>query len=180
MTLVRFSGRERYKGVDEVIEVLPNLLQSFPDLVYMAAGSGEDLPRLQRKAEAMGLSDRVFFPGQISEAEKVDYYNLADAFVMPGQGEGFGIVYLEAMACGVPVVGSVLDGSREALQDGRLGVLVNPRDLASVEAGIRQALGRVHGVPSGLEHFTKRRFQERVQAILNRVAVGPLAETSTS
>jgi asparagine synthase (glutamine-hydrolysing) len=180
MTLARFSGRERYKGVDEVLEVLPNLLRSFPDLVYMAAGSGEDLPRLQRKAEELGLSDRVIFPGQISEADKVDYYNLADAFVMPGQGEGFGIVYLEAMACGVPVVGSVMDGSREALQEGQLGVLVNPRDLASVEAGIRQALGRARGVPSGLEHFTQRRFQERVRAFLNRVAVGSLGETPTS
>ena len=174
MTLARLSGRERYKGVDEVLEVLPNLLRNDPDLVYMAAGSGEDLPRLQRKAESLGIADHVIFPGQISEAEKVDYYNLADAFVMPGRGEGFGIVYLEAMACGVPVVGSVLDGSKDALLDGKLGVLVDPTDPSSVEQGIRDALAREKAIPKGLEYFSKERFCDRVQNILNEVSNGAM------
>lgn len=180
MTLARLSGREQYKGVDEVLEVLPNLLRSFPDLMYMVAGSGEDLPRLQRKAESLGIAGRVIFPGQISESEKVDYYNLADAFVMPGRGEGFGIVYLEAMACGVPTVGSFLDGSREALQEGKLGVLVDPSDPTSVEKGIQQALRRARGVPSGLDYFAQNRFQERLRTIMDKVAVGPLGETPTT
>lgn len=177
MTLARFSECERYKGVDEVLEALPSLIRSFPDLMYMAAGSGGDLPRLQRKAESLGIADRVIFPGQISESAKVDYYNLADAFVMPGRGEGFGIVYLEAMACGVPAVGSLLDGSREALLEGKLGVLVDPSDPTSVEKGIQQALRRARGVPPGLDYFSQHRFQERLRVILDKVAVGPLGET---
>ncbi len=174
MTLARFSGRERYKGVDEVLEVLPNLLRSFPNLMYMAAGSGEDLPRLQRKAESLGIADSLIFPGQINESDKVDYYNLADAFVMPGRGEGFGIVYLEAMACGVPVVGSVLDGSKDALLGGKLGVLVDPTDPSSVEQGIREALARAKAIPKGLEYFSKDRFCDRVKNILNEVSNGAM------
>ncbi len=180
MTLARFSEQERYKGVDEVLDVFPNLLKSFPDLRYIAAGSGEDLPRVQQKARSLGITEWVIFPGQIPEEEKPDYYNLAEAFVMPGRGEGFGIVYLEAMACGIPVVGSILDGSREALQEGRLGILVDPLDLASVEAGIREALGRPRVVPSGVEFFSRDRFQERVHAMLNQVAAGVFGRISIS
>jgi hypothetical protein len=82
--------------------------------------------RLEEKANSLGLSDKVVFTGRISESEKVAHYNLADAYVMPSTGEGFGIVLIEAAACGVPVVGSRVDGSREALLDGRLGHLVDP------------------------------------------------------
>jgi glycosyltransferase involved in cell wall biosynthesis len=99
----------------------------------------------------------------------VDYYNLADAFVMPGRGEGFGIVYLEAMACGVPVVASALDGSREALLDGKLGVLVNPLDPASIKQGICEALSRGKDVPLGLDYFSGRCFHERVQGIFDQI-----------
>ncbi len=67
----------------------------------------------------------------IEEAEKADYLRLADVFALPGRGEGFGIVYLEALACGVPAVGSQLDGSREALRGGELGELADPTDPAS-------------------------------------------------
>ena len=84
----------------------------------------------------MGLSDRVIFTGYIPESEKIAHYNLADVYVMPSTGEGFGIVLLEAVACGVPVVGSRVDGSREALLDGQLGRLVDPGNpLASIGRG---------------------------------------------
>jgi len=169
MTLARLNSSERYKGIDEVLEVMPDLCRGMPRLVYMIAGAGDDRDRLEEKVRALGVVDRVIFAGPISETDKVDYYNLADAFVMPGRGEGFGIVYLEAMACGVPVVGSVLDGSREALLDGKLGVLVNPMDPSSVMQGIREALARGKGIPGGLEHFSELRFQERVRAILDNV-----------
>jgi glycosyltransferase involved in cell wall biosynthesis len=178
MTLARLCPFERYKGIDEVLEVMPNLLRSRPDLVYVVAGGGEDLTRLQAKAKALGLADHVRFTGTLREEEKVDFYNLADVFVMGGRGEGFGIVFLEAMACGVPTVGSVLDGSKEALLDGKLGVLVNPLDPSSVEQGILEALARGKGVPKGLDHFTETRFRERVREIFDDVIEdGMTAET---
>jgi len=170
MTLGRLTARERYKGFDEVLEVLPDLIKEFPDLAYLIVGSGDDLERLRKKAARIGLRERVIFAGQVSEDDKVDYYNLADAFLMPGRGEGFGIVLLEAMACGLPVLASILDGSREALRDGELGVLVDPRNPEDLKRGIREVLARPKNVPPGLEYFSFARYQERVHHILNSIA----------
>jgi len=83
--------------------------------------------------------------------------------VMPGRGEGFGIVYLEAMACGIPVVASSADASREAVQGGELGVVVDPDDPADIRQGIRGALDVDRGVPDGLEYFSYDRFADRWQ-----------------
>jgi len=168
LTLARLAATERYKGIDEVLECLPLLQERRPDIAYLVAGDGDDRPRLEAKARSLDLADRVVFCGRIAAAEKADHYRLADAFVMPGRGEGFGIVYLEAMACGVPVVGSKLDGSREALRDGRLGILVDPGDRAELAAGIDEALRRPKQVPAGLEYFHFDRFAERVRDLLVR------------
>jgi glycosyltransferase involved in cell wall biosynthesis len=92
---------------------------------------------------------------------------LADAFLLPSQGEGFGFVLLEAMACGVPVVASALDGGREAVREGQLGILVDPRDRTSVVRGIREALARPRAVPAGLEYFSFDRFRERVDGFID-------------
>jgi glycosyltransferase involved in cell wall biosynthesis len=127
LTMGRLASHERYKGFDEVIELMPELLKRFPTLRYLIVGDGLDRPRLESKVRSLGLSNQVIFAGYISEAEKVAHFNLADAYVMPSMGEGFGIVLIEAAACGVSVVGSLVDGSREALLDGRLGRLVDPK-----------------------------------------------------
>ena len=90
----------------------------------------------------------------IPESEKVAYYSLADVFVMPRRGEGFGIVYLEAMACGIPTVASRLDRGREGLRNGMLGILVNPGDLEDVKQGILDALKLPKGRSDGLDYFS--------------------------
>jgi phosphatidyl-myo-inositol dimannoside synthase len=164
LTLARLPGSERYKGVDEVLETLPALIRQDQRLVYVVAGEGEDRPRLEEKSRALGLQDHVVFTGFVAEAEKADHFRLADAFVMPGRGEGFGFVFLEALACGVPVVGSVLDGSREALREGELGELVDPTDSESVRAGIERALNRPKVIPPGLAYFDWPNFCARLQA----------------
>lgn len=166
MTLGRVAASEKYKGFDEVLEVLPDLIEEYSELVYLIVGGGDDVDRLRKKAAALGLVDRVIFTGLVPEEDKVDYYNLADAFLMPGQGEGFGIVLLEAMACGLPTLASILDGSREALRDGELGVLVDPRDSEDLKRGIREILNRPKKVPPGLEYFSFASYQERVHQIL--------------
>ena len=169
LTLGRLSATERYKGFDEVLDLLPELLKSLPDLVYLIVGDGDDRDRLQRKAQTLGVADRVIFTGYIAESEKADHYRLADTYVMPGRGEGFGFVFLEAMACGVPVVASRLDGSREAVRSGELGIVVDPNDREELRAGIIAALAQPKRIPPGIAYFTSSNFQLRLQAIVNDV-----------
>lgn len=169
LTLGRMSADERYKGFDEVIEAMPRLLAHVPDLVYVAAGDGSDKQRLKAKAEALGIGAQVVFTGRISEAEKADLYRLADAYVMPSSGEGFGFVVLEALACGIPVVASAADGTREAVREGQLGIVVDPRDQNSLEQAILKALSLPRGVPSGLEYFSYANFEARLAIAINRI-----------
>jgi phosphatidyl-myo-inositol dimannoside synthase len=173
LTVARLSAQERYKGVDEVLAVLPELAREIPNLRYLVVGDGTDRARLVQKAASLGLADRVRFAGYVAEREKVDHYRLADAFVMAGWGEGFGIVYLEALACGVPVLASKLDASREAVLDGKLGVLVNPKSPAELRAGILRVLReRPRGVPAELNHFDRDHFRARCGEIFSTIGAG--------
>ena len=168
LTLGRIVAAERYKGFDEVLEVLPRL---DPDIVYVIAGSGSDLERLSRKAAQLGVADRTIFTGFVDEREKADLYNLADVYVMPSRGEGFGFVFLEAMASGIPVIASCHDGGREALLGGELGTLVDPSHEAGIRSAILDALGEGgRRVPEGLSFFSFENFVTRVHAIVNAVA----------
>jgi phosphatidyl-myo-inositol dimannoside synthase len=170
LTLGRLSAAEQGKGFDEVMELLPALSQQIPEIVYLIAGDGDDRRRLEEKARVLGVEDRVVFAGFIGEEEKADHYRLADAYVMPGRWEGFGFAFLEAMACGIPVLGSTLDGSREALRGGALGILVDPRRPEELQAGILAALERPRGViPEGLEYFSFEKFEKRCHEILRLV-----------
>ena len=171
MTLGRMPGPDRQKGYDEVIEILPHLKMKIPNLVYLLGGDGPDKDRLSKKAHELGVAEQVVFTGMIGENEKVDHYRLADVYVMPSQGEGFGIVLLEAMSCGIPVVASKLDGGREALRDGMLGVLVDPSSVEDIIIGIEKALRFERQVPPGLTYFSKSNFQRRVCKMINTVMV---------
>ncbi len=171
MGLGRLDARERYKGFDEVMEAMPRLLPRHPDLAYLIAGDGSDRPRLEAKARSLGLADRVVFTGYLPEAEKVATYRLADCFLLAGWGEGFGIVLIEAMACGVPAIASPLDASAEAVGDGRFGLVVDPKDPEALAAAIDTALARPRHVPDGLDTFSFDAFQARIRRlIVDRVA----------
>jgi glycosyltransferase involved in cell wall biosynthesis len=170
MTLGRLVSAERYKGFDEVLEVMPKLICALPNLAYLIVGDGSDKARLEQKARELGLADRVVLTGNIAEAEKADHYRLADAYVMPSRGEGFGYVLLEAMACGIPVIASKADGTREALRGGELGILVDPNDHLELERAILQAVQRPRSVvPAGLEHFSFRNFELRSHALIEQL-----------
>jgi phosphatidyl-myo-inositol dimannoside synthase len=164
LTVGRLAAQERYKGFDEVLDIMPRLLERHPDLAYLIVGNGPDRPRLEAKVKNLGLIDHVIFTGYISEAEKAAHYHLADLYVMPSSGEGFGIVLIEAVACGVPVVGSCADGSREALLDGRLGRIVDPRKpdelLDAVSAGLDRPSS--HRRNELIDVFSAENFKSRV------------------
>lgn len=169
MTLGRLAPTEQYKGFDQIIELLPTLRGKIPDLAYLIVGEGDDRLRLAQKAESLGVSGNVVFTGFVPESEKADCYRLADAYVMPSSGEGFGIVFLEAMACGIPVLGSKIDGSREALRYGRLGTLVDPANSQELLAGILATLARSKGaVPQGLDYFSFENFERRCHHLLGK------------
>lgn len=169
LTVGRIVSQERYKGFDEVIEVMPELPE---DVTYLVAGGGNDTQRLRAKTHDLGVAHRVVFTGLFAEEEKPDLYNLADVYVMPSRGEGFGFVFLEAMASGVPAIASSQDGGREAILDGTLGLLVDPTNPAAIRAAIEELLARGRReIPAGIDYFAFPKFIERVGAIVSE-AVG--------
>jgi glycosyltransferase involved in cell wall biosynthesis len=170
MTVGRLPGHERYKGQDRIIALLPRLTARFPNLVYLIVGDGEDRRRLEALTLKLGLQDQVVFAGRIPEEEKIDHYNLADAFAMPSTSEGFGFVFLEAAACGVPVLGGSVDGSRDALVDGLLGVMVDPESPEELLSGLEEILSRGKQVPECLAPFDFPRFKTQIEQLIERVA----------
>ena len=139
MTVARLWPTDIYKGVDVTIRALPAIAKVFPYIKYLVIGRGDDRPRLVQLAEDLGVGDRVVFAGFVPTCDLVEHYRLADAYIMPSQ-EGFGIVYLEAMACGKPVLAGDADGSADPLQDGRLGWQVPHRDPDAVAAACIEIL----------------------------------------
>lgn len=142
LTLARLVPR---KGQDLVIAALPQVLEKVPQAVYMLVGQGSDEPRLRDLTQSLGLTDRVVFAGYVPDDQLVDHYNLADVYIMTsreiearGDVEGFGITFLEAGACQVPVIGGRSGGIPDAVLDGETGILVDPEDPDQIaEALIR-------------------------------------------
>jgi phosphatidylinositol alpha-1,6-mannosyltransferase len=130
LSVGRLDPREQYKGQDRVIRVLPGLLREHPGLLYCIAGEGDDRARLEALARHQGVSDNVRFLGPVADANMPDLYRAADVFTLPSTGEGFGIVFLEAMACGTPALGLNSAGAADALADGRLGRACTEYSLA--------------------------------------------------
>lgn len=140
LTAARLMER---KGVDTVIRALPEVLRASPAAVYLVAGTGADEARLRRLAEELGLKSRVRFLGDASHEALVNYYHACDVFVMPNRGveetgetETFGVVFLEANACGKPVIGGRVGGVLDAIEDGESGLLVDPTDVQAVATAI--------------------------------------------
>lgn len=147
LTVNRLCASESYKSYDQVLKALPYIRQQVPNIRYLIVGKGDDRPRLETYIQAHHLDDCVTLGGFVPDAELCDYYNLCDIFAMPSKLEGFGIVYLEAMACGKPVLGGNQDGAIDALCGGRLGVLVDPDDIPALANTLVQILQKKHPNP---------------------------------
>jgi glycosyltransferase involved in cell wall biosynthesis len=147
LTVARLAEAERYKGYDQLLAALPTIRQTIPNLHYIIVGEGSDRPRLEQLITQLQLQDCVTLAGFVPDRDLCDYYNLCDVFAMPSKREGFGIVYLEAMACGKPVLGGNQDGALDALRNGELGVLVNPNDVFEIAQTIIQILQKGYQNP---------------------------------
>lgn len=141
-TLTRLSTQEGYKGYDQVLLAMPVLIKKYPDLHYLLAGKADEQEayRIKKVIEQLGLKDYVTLCGFIKDEELADHFKLGSVFVMPSTHEGFGIVFIEAAACGAKVIGGNIDGSVDALINGQLGTLVNPQDVAEISLAIEQNL----------------------------------------
>jgi glycosyltransferase involved in cell wall biosynthesis len=159
LTVGRMDSSERYKGHDRVLHVLPSLLALTPNVRYLVVGRGDDQGRLARRALELGVANHVTFAGY--REDLADCYAACDLYVMPSTHEGFGIVFLEALANGRPVVAGGIDGSIEALGWGELGFLCDPLDKTSVEGAIRRAIDALGGSDPRVDDFFLRTQVER-------------------
>ena len=174
LTVGRMDLRERYKGHDRVIAAIPDLVRRGHDVGYIIVGEGDDQARLQECVQREGVADRVRFLGAVGTRCLAEAYHSADLYVMPSTGEGFGIVFLEAMASGTAALGLNVAGTRDALADGELGALVAEQDdladaidhILTLPKPDREALSR-----SVRTRFGRAAFAAQVGMVLDRLMV---------
>jgi len=168
LTVARLDER---KGHDKVIEALPAILKVMPEIRYLIAGTGEEEPRLRSMVRELGLEEQVLFAGSLADDALPLYYNLCDIFILPnreteryalwkGEIEGFGIVFLEAAACGKPVIAGRSGAVDEVVIDGDTGLLVDPRSAPDI-AGAVLRLCRAGGERTRMGARARARAEEK-------------------
>lgn len=174
LTVGRWAASERYKGVDLLIGAIAQLRAIYPDLHLVAVGSGDDLSRLRAFAGSLGVSGVTHFFENLSRPEIAACYARSDLFALPSTAEGFGLVFLEAMAFSKPVVGAAAGGSVDVIEDGVNGLLVpanDPERLAQAldrllrDEGLCAELGR-RGAEIVRQKFQFSTFRDELERIL--------------
>jgi glycosyltransferase involved in cell wall biosynthesis len=185
LTVGRWAASERYKGADDLIRAMPQLLGSFPDLHLVAVGGGDDLVRLKTIAAEFGITSSVKFFERISVEQLAACYARAEIFALPSTGEGFGIVFLEAMGFGVPVVAAAAGGVTDIVKDGVNGLLVPGRDAVALvqsldrllsDPGFASALGR-RGAEIVRQKYRLQVFKRELEAILIECGLDSIVAT---
>lgn len=174
LTVARLAASERYKGVDHVLRALPLVRKAYPNVDYVVVGDGDDRVRLERLADDAGARDAVRFVGERTGQDLLAHYAACDVFVMPSRAEGFGIVFLEAMAFGKPVIGGDHGGTRDVVVDGETGYLVRHGDIDALadrlvrllkDEDLRRRMGQA-GRRRVLDRYTFEAFHERLSELL--------------
>jgi len=175
-TLTRLASTEQYKGHDQVIKVIGRLKQKYPDIKYILSGKydhNEEI-RIKKLISDHKVEEQVILTGFIDENELSDHFLLADMFVLPSKKEGFGIVFIEALACGLPVICGNVDGSVDAICNGELGKAINPDDLAELENALTDFLKtaltkdtRKYLQEQCLLHFNEQHYMESLEKLIN-------------
>lgn len=145
--LLSVSRLVERKGYEQVLRALPEVIKRVPDVLYLIAGEGEQEDRLRKIAKELGLDSKVIFIGYAKENDLPTLFCACDIFIMPSltlnnghDYEGFGIAFIEANACGKPVIGGMSGGMTEAIIDGETGLLVDPNDVNAVAEAIVRLL----------------------------------------
>ena len=173
----RMIAAERYKGHDELIDCWRRVCAGVPGAQLVVAGAGDDAERLRGKASAAGLGDAAVFCGRVSDATLAALYERTAVFAMPSCGEGFGIVYLEAMRAGRPCIASSDDGAVDVVVAGETGLLIPHGDRDALATAVIELLSRPEraaalgqaGRRRYEQHFTFGHFRDRLRAALESV-----------
>ncbi len=178
LTVARMGRGDFDKGHAIVIRALPRVLACFPSLTYHVVGNGDGRRSLQQLANELGVTASVRFHGDTTQADLEQLYAHSTIFVLPSQNEGFGLVFVEAMAHSLPVIGGNLDATPEVVANGETGILVDPRDPEAVSLAIlgllrdrRRAsdLGAA-GARRAREYFGYERFGNKLWTIIDDLA----------
>jgi glycosyltransferase involved in cell wall biosynthesis len=175
ITVCRVGRHEQDKGIDQVIRAIPALLPAFPALSYLILGQTDSCEqlRLEKIIEELHLQSHVSFLHFIPQSQLVSHYLLADAFVMPSKKEGFGLAFIEAAACGCRIIAGNTDGSSDAVLQGKIGTLIDPRSLSQLQDAIINHLKTPwHAAQAAmtqaicLKYFSQEAYQARVSHLL--------------
>jgi phosphatidyl-myo-inositol dimannoside synthase len=175
LTLTRMSSKELYKGYDNVLYSIKTLKEKYPAIKYMIVGRYDEAEkhRLDNIIQQHSLQQHVVFTGYIPDEELAAHYSLADVYVMPSKKEGFGIVFIEAMYYGLPVIAGNKDGSVDAVGNGKLGILVDPDDQQNIDRSIEQVMLHTDSYKPDKtllnQLFSYDVYKTRIQDIFSRV-----------
>lgn len=177
LTVTRLNA---YKGVDMVLRSLPHLIKQGLQIKYRVIGVGSDLPRLQKITNELSLNNHVEFLGALSQQQIIEHYNSADLFVLLSRQElpdveGFGLVFLEAAACGLPSLGGASGGIPDAIDDNKSGWLVDPTDQQKIESQLFAVLSQPEKLMAAstycLQMVLKRGWDKTAKIIMGEMRV---------
>ncbi len=185
LTVARLDER---KGHDKVIEAIASLKEDIPDIVYLIVGKGREQKRLKSLVRKYKIRENVRFCGYVAEEDLPKYYNCCDLFILlnrqtsndeqlAGDYEGFGIVFLEASACGKPVIAGNFGGIHDAVADTKSGYIIDGNNMTEITTTIKKLLlndynkiqlGK-YGRERAVEFFTWKKISQELDAISNIV-----------
>jgi phosphatidyl-myo-inositol dimannoside synthase len=177
LTVGRWDCAERYKGADTLIAALPRVLKAAPDTSLVLVGDGDDRSRLEKLARDLGVSEHAHFLHGLTPEQLFACYANCDLFALPSRGEGFGLVFLEAMANAKPVIGGAHGGIPDILEDGVTGLLVPHGDVERLAQALESLLNNpsraremgARGRNRLEKTFSFAQFQLHLTQILNNV-----------
>jgi phosphatidyl-myo-inositol dimannoside synthase len=173
----RLPAGERYKGHDQLLAIMRSLIEHIPDAQLIIAGDGDDRVRLQQVARETGAGHAICFAGFVSAGVLANLFSRCRLFAMPSRGEGFGLVYLEAMRFAKPCIASRVDAGSEVVADGVSGLLVDPANIEELRAAVARLLCddelAIRLGHAGLERLNQQyrfsHFRQRLRARLAEV-----------
>jgi glycosyltransferase involved in cell wall biosynthesis len=172
-TLTRMAASERYKGYDRVIEAVSLLKVVYPQIKYVIGGKAdnEELKYINQLILKLDVADNVILAGFIADDEMAEHFAMSDLYIMPSYNEGFGIVFIEAMHYGLPVIAGNKDGSADALVNGRLGTLIDPMDVNAIRSSIIAMISKQQILKPELNllqsYFGYQQYKNQLQHILS-------------